>query len=73
MKQVIVIVVAVLAGFFARDVLVSKAEAEEEILRRVDVQTIVRALEVQARAAERQADATRELGRSVSELGRRCR
>jgi hypothetical protein len=73
MKQVIVIAAAALAGFFARDVLVSKAEAEEEIVRRVDVQAIVRALEMQARAAEKQVDATRELGRSVSEVGRRCR
>ncbi len=72
MKQAIIIAAA-LSGFLARDILVSKAEAEEEIVRRSDVQSIVRALESQAKAAQKQVDATRELGRSVSEIGRKCR
>jgi hypothetical protein len=64
MKQVTLIVVSALWGILARDLLVSTVRADEEaLLRRSDVNAIVRAL-------EKQAEATREL---VSATKERCR
>jgi hypothetical protein len=79
-KQVLVIAASFLAGALARDLIVGRADAAEDVLRRDDVLSIVRALENQARslehqvsANERQADATRDLARSVGDLSRNCK
>ncbi len=73
MKQTILVVISLLVGAFARDFAVSRAGAEEDALRRSDVTSIVRALEAQARASEKQADAMRDVGRAVGEVSRKCK
>jgi uncharacterized protein YlxW (UPF0749 family) len=79
-KLVLVSAVSLLIGVLARDLVVTRAEAAEDVLRRDDVLSIVRALENQARSleqqvnvGEKQVDATRDLARSVSELSRSCK
>jgi hypothetical protein len=73
-------VVSLLLGALARDLVVARAEAAEDVLRRDDVLSIVRALENQARSlehqvnvGEKQLDVTRDLARSVSDLSRSCK
>ncbi len=57
---------ALLLGALLRDLLVSPARAEDDVIRRTDVTSIVRAL-------EKQAEATRDLAREVRDAGRGCR
>ena len=72
-KQAVIIAVSVFAGAFARDLVVGRAGAAEDAVRREDVLSIVRSLEHQVRATERQVDATKELGRAVNDVSRSCK
>lgn len=71
-KLAVIIAVSVLSGALARDFFVARAVAAEDALRREDVAAIVRSLESQARATEKQVDATRDLGRALNDVSRSC-
>lgn len=57
---------ALLSGALARDLVIDRARAANDVVTRQDVNTIVRALETQARA-------TQDLVREVREAGRACK
>jgi hypothetical protein len=57
---------ALLAGALARDLIVDRARAADDVITRSDVTAIMRALEAQARA-------TADVAREVREAGRACR
>lgn len=61
---------AVLVGALARDLVVPSVSAEDDVIRRSDVTTILRALEKLADAANKQAEATKDVAREVRDAGR---